>query len=294
MDQDSPVYNLQEASLKSLNLIRDEIQNLFANYEADNSSIDITLKQLFWYLSSRSQAVSFLASHGYIWDSEIILRSLYETAAKIMLICFSEKSDKENLINEYWTIIGNINNRRTSRKAEFSMDTCEADDVGYSIFEMLRDENIFDTKSDYTRAERNVVERKWSFSEIIDSLQYKSVDGKPLFGMKSLLHIYGMASHRAHADRAAMDLMTDRAMRPSEERLILENAHLSRIFLDQVSLCWFCADALRSHFGGSFTFPDRMREAFDEPARQSKAVQSAFYESQRELYNRWRDSTANA
>jgi hypothetical protein len=284
MSDESPLRLLQEASLQAHAVIRDEIAGLFERYGEITPDVTPTLRQLFWYLSARNQAVSFLVSWGYSWDAEIILRSFYETAAKILFVCFAEDKDKPDLIDEFWNKLGSINDRRRGRKAEFSAQMKETDNVSTAIFEALKDERLFDLDAKGNKAERKRLEQKWSFSEIIESLDGRVVDGKPLVGMKSVLHIYGVCSHLAHADSAAMDLMADRALRPKDELLHLEAGHISRILSDQVSLTWFCAEALRRHFKGEFFDTKRFYEAFQKTAKLGEPLQAAFNDSQRAFY----------
>lgn len=283
--------DLQEACLRTLSLIRDEVDGLFSRHGSGKPDITPTLKTLFWYLSSRSQAVSFLASWGYAWDAEIILRSFYETAAKILLLCFAEEGEKPTLVDEFWNKLGPINDRRTAKKAAHAERVFEPNSVSASVFGLLQDGKVFDLETEGSKAERKRLEQKWSFSEIIDKLSRSAPDGKSLQDITALLHTYGMASHLAHADNAAMDLMQDRALRDPEECKILEAGHLSRIMTDQVSISWFCADALRRHFGADFADAVKLREAFEQTLRLSRPFQTAFDKSQREFYARWLEGT---
>lgn len=287
MSEDSPIRLLQEASLQSLTDIRDEVQSLFSRYGSEPHPATQTLKNLFWYLSARSQAVSFLISYGYSWDAEIILRSFYETAAKILFICFAEEDEKPNLIDEFWNGLGPINDKRTARKATFAEKMFEKGGVSFSVFAMLQDGRIFDLETEGSKSKRKRLEQKWSFSEIVEYLDQRGAAGKPLKGIKSMLHIYGLASHLIHADQAAMDLMHDRATRDLEERKILEGGHVSRIMSDQVSITWFCAKALCEHFHGHFDDPVKMQNAFDRTMQLTQPFQAAFDASQRDFYDQW-------
>jgi hypothetical protein len=288
MSEPASLTKLHESSLNSLTTIRDEVQYLFSTNHSIDASIDLTLKKLFWYMGSRSQAVSFMASWGYIWDAEIILRSFYETAAKVLFICSSEAADKPKLVEEFWNDLGPVNDRRTAQKAPHTAEVFARNSLSASVFSMLQDPKIFDLSPPGNREHRKRLEKKWSFSEIIEALHLRSGKGMPLVGIKSLLHIYGMASHIAHADEAAMRLMEDIATRESEERKVLDTAHVARIFSDQVSISWFCADMLRLHFATEFQDPAKMRDAFYEPLNLGKSIHEAFDDSQREFYDDWK------
>jgi len=295
MSELPPIRLLQEASLEALTYIRDEVEGLFSHYGSEPTVVTVTLKRLFWYLGSRSQAVSFLISYEYSWDAEIILRSFYETAAKILFICFADEGEKSDLVDEFWNGLGPINDRRTARKAAFAEQAFEKGSVSASIFTMLQDGRVFDLETEGSKSERKRLEKKWSFSEIIDTLDRRAVEGKPLKGIETLSHMYGMASHLIHADKNAMDLMHDRATRETEERKVLEASHLARIMSDQVSLSWFCADALRQHFGGEFADSARFYEVFDRTREYGEPFSAVFEDSQRAFYSRWLgDEASNA
>ncbi|WP_376960233.1 DUF5677 domain-containing protein [Azospirillum sp. A26] len=284
MNNDSSIHALQEVNLQCLTHIRDEIQSLFSRYGSDSFPETQTLKCLFWYLSSRNQAVSFLISHGYLWDSEIILRSFYEVAAKILFISFSEDNEKAVLIDEFWNGLGSINDRKRARKAAYAEQIFEAGSMSAEVFSALQDDRTFDLQAEGSKTQRKRIEQKWSFSEIIEQLDQKVSHGKPLEGIKSMLHMYGIASHLIHADQAAMDLMHDRATREHGEREILEAAHVARIMSDQVNITWFCADALRQNFKGEFIDNVKLRELLKEFAKLSDPFHANFSESQRDFY----------
>jgi hypothetical protein len=272
---------MQDAALKAFTLTRDEVDSLFKRCGSDTPDITPTLKSLFWYLSARSQAVSFLLSHGYAWDAEIILRSFYETAAKIMLVCLAEPVDQPQLVDEFWNKLGTVNSRRTARKAALAEKVFESNSLSGPIFQALQDTRIFPLEDETSKAERRRLEQKWSFTEIIENLSRRETR---LSGLNSILHMYGMASHLAHADNAAMDLMADRATREPHERRLLEASHASRIISDQVSLWWFCADVLRRHYRTEFENAKRLKEAFDETHELGKPFKQAFEDSQRDFY----------
>lgn len=290
MENHHSTRELQEASLHALSRIRDEVEWLFNQHGSTTPDITPTLKMLFWYLSSRSQTVSFLVSCGYAWDAEIILRSFYDTAAKILLLCLSEAANKPMLIDEFWNKLGQINNRRTARKAEFAEKVFDQNRVSASVFASLQDGEVFDLETEGSRRERKNLEQKWSFSGIVEQLSRCAPGGKSLEKITSLLHIYGMASHLAHADNVAMDLMADRRLRDADELRIVEASHTSRIMTDQVSISWFCADALRQHFGATFAHGAEMKKAFDRTTELGEPFVDAFERSQREFYASWSDN----
>lgn len=280
---------LQDGCLESLEYIRDEIQHLFQVYCQEPNLTDQTLKNLFAYQFSRSQAVSFLTSWGYVWDAEIVLRSFYETTVKLLYISLAQESEKHSLVEEFWEDLGAILSCKTAQRASHAEKVFEPGSVSAAVFGTLQDERIFDLKPQANRTIRKDLQKKWSFTEMVESLQNRQLNGKPLVDTKFLLHIYGTASHLTHADKAALELIADRAMREPKELKLLEAGHTSRVLTDQVSLTWFCAVALKSHLKGEFRNPQKMNEAFQTAHRLSDPIQEAFSDSQRAFYGRWFD-----
>ncbi|MES0075779.1 DUF5677 domain-containing protein [Mesorhizobium sp. M0058] len=278
---------LQEANLASISAIVSEIDGLLGDQLAESDEVTHTLRALVHYLSGRSQAVSMLVSWGYVWDAEIILRSFYETTAKIVYICLSDVSKRKALATEFWLDFEAIHARKTARIAEFPEKLFKkTDSASSAVFSALRDPKFFNPDDKRSKSERKAIEQRWSFSEIIESLS-KLPDGEYALGdIKVLLHMYGMASHLIHADKTAMDLMTDRALRGPAERLILEASHAGRVLSDQTSLWFFCADAIRRHLGKQFQNPKGLWLSFDKVQDLGRPLSQMFSESQREFYER--------
>lgn len=224
----------------------------------------------------------FLVSWGYAWDAEIVLRSFYEVAVKILLIGFAHDSEKDQLVGEFWTDLSAVYTRKTARKAEYVVDLMkEWDPESVPVFDALASDEMLTSNASTNKTQRKALERKWSFAEIVSRLAHGA---RPLVGANSLLHMYGMASHLIHADKAALDLMTDRAGRPQAERNIVARAHTSRILTDQVHLGFICVDAIRHHLRSSFGDETRLRAACDRCSELSTPFSDDFNESQREFY----------
>lgn len=281
------LLELQEANLEAVSIIVTEVKALLDVPEEDRSDPVVhTLRNLTKYLSDRSQAVSMLVSWGYAWDAEIILRSFYETAAKILFICFAEKDKRQELANEFWLEFETIHSIKIARKANFAENVYnkEKDGCSASVFSALQDSGLHPLEKKHTKVERKIIEQRWSFSEIIEELSKINKGGKNLADIKGFLHIYGMASHLIHADKTAMEFMLDRSLREESERKILEASHAGRIFSDQVSLWLFCADAIRECLGKEFSNKDKVINAYNKVIEMGKPFSQMFADSQEQFY----------
>ncbi|HEY2068073.1 MAG TPA: DUF5677 domain-containing protein [Rhizomicrobium sp.] len=272
---------IQNANLAMLSALRDEVVRLFDSHADGDTLATQTLQQLFRYMSERSQTVSFLVSREYAWDAEIILRSFYEAAAKIVFICKAQPSEKEALAKEFWDAVGLAGDRRRARKAEFAEAVLKGDPSSARIFEHLRRPGALrDAESPGNRAARKAIDKKWSFSEIVETLEGE------LPGAKSLLHMYGMASHLIHADAGALELMIDRTLRQPEELQLLRASHACRILSDLASLWYLCAACLAGHLGVKFSEGKELGKQLRECLDMSEPLHRLFAESQNDFYER--------
>lgn len=245
-----------------------------------------TLCMLFHYMCDRGGAVLALVSNRLDWDAEIILRTYYECAAKIMFVTLTSPEKQKDEVWEYWIPLGEAADRKAARKAGFAEQVFpDGDKDNRDVFRLLQDPRMVRNAHKLTKAERRRLEHKWSFSELIEVLSQMKRGNRQLTGVRSLLHMYGMASHLAHADCKAMDLMTDRALRAPDELLLLQESHAARIISDSVSLGTFCAILIGEQCGavkGGFT---KLRQQMNVTVDAARAIREDFYVTQRSFYD---------
>jgi len=136
------------------------------------------------------------------------------------------------------------------------------------------------------RSERKKLKQKWSFSEIISSLDEGRADGVPTNGMKTLLHLYGMQSHLSHADNKALDLVFDESTRPAQEQRIKRESHLVRLMSDQVHLWYYAHMAVCFHLCMDHK-SDKVLTLLNQFKELSTPFQEAFNRSQDEFYSKY-------
>jgi hypothetical protein len=107
-----------------------------------------------------------------------------------MFICLAEGEEKTQLLDEFWNQLGAANNRKRARKAEIVERIAKKhDSEAVPVFEVLRDEKFFAVDSSIARVQRKAVERRWSFSEIVEGLSKNASDRLALGDVKLLLHM---------------------------------------------------------------------------------------------------------
>lgn len=280
---------IQSAMLDATSKFRNSIAKDFAENFKSYNRIDSTLNDLFAYFSDRSQAISHLASYGYAWDAEIILRCAYEVAGKIWLICLYPKDGRGKLIEEFWGISAEIHNRKKARKANLAKQLHILRNAQYDskVFDFFEDKEIF-PHDEINKKERKGIEQKWSFTEIINYLEANHPKDFPMKYITCLLFNYDAASHLIHADDHALDLMLDRELRDPEELTLLTLSHTIRIWSDLVSLWYMSAETLRYHFG----IREKNRDLYmyiEKFSKVSDPIRARFNQTQEKFYNTWQE-----
>lgn len=285
MTHSEEIRRLQDATLSAISFTRDSISTLFRNDTIDQ--VDHTLMRLVSYLSNRSQTVSFLVSHGFVWDAEIVLRSCSEAAVKIWFICAAAEEERDRLANEFWGSLQTVHDHKRARKALVAAELFASNsrpDEAINL-QSLANPEIF-PGTDAAKKTRRAIEQRWSFQEIVAWLEKHSPADFPMRGATALAHGYGLQSHLIHADETALDLMLDRALRKPEELVLLEMAHVARIFSDQLSFWTFSALALRYLRGIVTPSGDNLWEVWREVHELTLPLQQRFAESQRAFYQK--------
>ena len=269
---------MQTVALAAISAARDEVVWLFDSFSQEGDVVDDTLKRLFSYMSSRSQTVSYLVSSNYIWDAEIVLRSFYEANAKIWYICDLDGDERKSAVEEFWGDYASMHNHKRRHRANLALGSISfgQDKSGELVYAPLTDSDAFEF-GESNKSERRKLEGKWSFSEIVNRLANRNdaaLDWKPIL---ALLHMYGQQSHLAHADDAALDLMSDRMMRDPDELQLLSASHIARIFSDQATM-WVMSEAmLRHRYGAGPRAESAVDQFYSRFADLAHSFQHAFY-----------------
>lgn len=268
---------------------RGEIQQLVENSPRKDELAGL-LYRLVLYLGERGRGVLALLGADLAWDAEIVLRSYYECVSKILYLSFSADEKQTQLVYEFEVVLAEASDKRRARKAGFAETAARQEVQGAKdVFRLLQSEQMVRNTASVTKAERQAIEARWSFSGIIEQLAKAEVDGQSIGDAQSLLHIYGMASHLIHADAAALDLMEDRARRGAEELAILEVAHASRIVSDLVSLGVFCSVSIGRVLGAEKNWMASSLSHLKTIGELSERSAGKFYESQKDFYDRMLD-----
>jgi hypothetical protein len=224
-------------TVRIFSLCRDGLWKTLEGKSQSNPIVVNFIHAHLYFLGDRSQSLIILIQNGRLWDAEIIMRSIMEAVLHILFVCYAEDSEREGMINEFWNDMEEINRLRRSDKAKIliqKMDSSVSTEKGIKPL-VLTDDEENATRSKWTKKNRQAVEQKWSFPEIISFLETRLDDSKGGSTIRTMLHNYAISSHFLHADESALSLSWDRNQRSAEEAEKLVLAHTCRLLSDCLS-----------------------------------------------------------
>lgn len=185
------------------------------------------------FILERIDTVIELTERYKIWDAEIVLRSAIETFTKFMYIATASKEEKEQRIDEFWNSLAEINSLKMSEQAKKNLKifgNSEIHRIAYLPL-ILPDKIEAELREKWPRKKRQEVEKRWSFTEIINDIALKN-QGTPLENITALSHGYRMSSHVTHGDETGIQIINERDSRPEEDRNKAYRGHFLRLFSD--------------------------------------------------------------
>lgn len=190
------------------------------------------------FTMDRLHAVLTLTVNYMLWDAEIILRSVIESYVKLAFICSAENQDEQKKrLDEYWILLAEILELKESEQAKKNLDLLpqsESHRIAFSPI-VLSEEREKELRVKWTKKERQRLEQKWSFTEILNSLS-KNYNGKPQPIFDVLSYSYRTSSHITHGDETGVLIIQERDSRTIEEQEKAYNGHYLRLLGDVLSL----------------------------------------------------------
>ena len=162
-----------KASIEEVAAIQADINSLV---EEDIAAfVDITPIMVF--VLDRTNTMSTLTQLGFLWDAEIIFRSILEAFIKFLnIVSQPTKEDGDTKLDEFWTVIDEIERVRFSDKAKEIVGSNRVLNLEYFQQLILTDEEEKELKAKPSwanRAYRTSLKNDWSFSGIIMNLMQK-------------------------------------------------------------------------------------------------------------------------
>jgi len=193
---------------------------------------------LIEFIIERFETVTVLTMDDRIWDAEIVLRSGIEVFVKFLFITTAEKVEQEKRIDEFWNQLAEVNLIKQSEQAKKNLKHLGQYEI-HNLANMpllLSEEREKELREKWTKVERQKLEQKWSFSEIVSSLS-KNFRGKPLEIFETISHGYRMSSHVTHGDETGILIIRERNSRPEADRDLAYFGHYLRLLSDVSNYC---------------------------------------------------------
>jgi len=188
---------------------------------------------LIKFIISRLETVSVLTTSDRLWDAEIVLRSALETFVKFIFITTVKGDERENRINEYWNLLSEVSSIKQSRQAKKNLEffgESEVHRLAYSPL-ILPEELEQELRKKWKKQDRQRLEQKWSFSEIVLAISREN-KGTPLEMLVTLAFSYRMSSHVMHGDETGVLIIEERESRNQEEKDKANAGHYLRLMSD--------------------------------------------------------------
>lgn len=188
---------------------------------------------LIKFIISRLETVSTLTVNNHLWDAEIVLRSALETLIKFVFITTAKGEERSKRIDEYWNLLSEINSIKQSMQAKKSLEffgNSEIHRLAYSKL-ILPDDLEQKLREKWPKSNRQRLEQKWSFSEIVLSIS-KENKGTPFEMLIALAHSYRISSHIMHGDETGVLIIDERDSRTKAEQDKANAGHYLRLMSD--------------------------------------------------------------
>ncbi len=208
---------VRASAWSTIELCKESIGRLHYDTEV-NSLVRETIGRLSLHLDYVTRGVDCTIGVELQECAQILMRSSFEAAGKILFISLQPKETQTETAQELITILSEIYHRRNKERAGHAANFAKTnrDDDSAIIYEHIAKSPDI-CASTLTRSERKIIEQKWSFTTIISWTQNRFCALGIDFPFSSILYDYGMSSHLLHADGIALDLELDQATRPVKE-----------------------------------------------------------------------------
>lgn len=226
-------------SYRALELYRKLIMDIAPFYRKEaniNEYNQIVLTELFTQLYSTGESILILTSYGDVWESDILLRTLFEGTIKYIYMMQDSLDKKSELVEEYYNIIPEMQKISDHEKAVEALNILKSVGIDKHPFQVsiLKEEELEKLKEKYSRIKIKQLSQKWSYKNILKDLIKKNSKYELL---STTLYTYSFSSHLIHYDGECLKQRSGALIKNAvmnDETLDL--AHLLRIVSNVISL----------------------------------------------------------
>jgi hypothetical protein len=219
------------------------VRDAFTDQVDDEGKTMYVLGQLNVSCIMTSESALLLIAHSRTWDAELLIRSVLEGTYRFVALCVRDERERLRRVIEYWEVMPEAARLRQHARAEALLRSLDpaggvvnpTHDRWRPIRDLLLDAaELQALKERFPAKQRSLLERRWSFTELVASLSRSDLPGAPQFS--AMLHGYTMSSALIHKSGEGVALVMERATRESDRRDAIELAHGARLISDVLEL----------------------------------------------------------
>jgi hypothetical protein len=285
MEEDE-MFPLLLQSISLYSRVRDVFTRVISEGRANDESFASFSGSQIAFFCDRAQSITLLVQSWRLWDADILMRSLIESATRLLFVSTRDPQARAEAILELDVDLPEIHHVERSEKAKTAArNATDPEDALIFRGVALRAEEEAELRSRWPKAKRKALKQKWSFSELVPQLERVNEPSIDLSSFGSALYSYSLGSHFIHADRAAIELMRDRSLREEAERTLLERSHYARVATEPTMLLFLCLRGVAHAFGMQLDTKDltldlvALCNSADRHHRDFSASQADFYAS---------------
>ena len=261
-------YSLQTI----LTQYNDDCITLLRGEEGLQSEEQYVLSQLGMACLSTSESALLLVENERLLDAETLVRAVSEGTIKYRFLCLGDKAERQSKLEEYWNCLPEINMLKHHARAEQALKYVE--NPNSPEWEPLRElllkpEDRCNLLEKYP--ERNKLESKWSYNQLIQAL-HKASSSLEVFDVTS--YNYAMSSHFTHVDADALKDMAEERKMAGEERRKYMLGHGTREINDLAVMGALRAEVTFNLFGAKM---DRLLTKYKEQQDLLEKMTTATY-----------------
>jgi hypothetical protein len=172
--------------------------------------VQFVLTSLYSSCYSTSESALLLISYRRLWDLEILKRTILEGTTKLLFIILGSEEDMIQKSYEFYYVIPELKQLNNHNKAMACLTKNEG--IAHKSPEIkshiLTEEKVIELEGKYPKNLRKILNQKWSFSEMIRTLEKEEPEYTS--SITATYYKYSLGSHFVHQDGNGLIRMWDR------------------------------------------------------------------------------------
>lgn len=236
----------------------------FIDHDGLDPEVADTLGMLLDAASRSTESAFLLMSFGKLWDTELIVRSVFEASIKFVYLIHAKRDlgERHEEFAEHQFQMAMMKDDQKARDALASIPDAQGPEWEYLRALVLPDAERDKLRETYDKATRRSMETRWGYTGLLNILIKSSDPAYSTLG--GLFYGYTTSSHLHHADYVGISIALGQSRLEPQVRDTTHLRHLARLIRD----CFTCYE-LRfgavCRFAGTDTeAPLQVRQRIDD------------------------------